>query len=104
MANKVIRAGYYWPTMNKDATELVRACDACQRFARISRSPPEYLHSITSPWPLSKWGVDIVGPLPPNKGNKRFVVVAVDYFTKWAEVEALVAITIENVIKFFGSR
>jgi ribonuclease HI len=54
LANKVIRAGYYWPTMIRDAAELVRACDACQRFARISNSPPENLHSITSPWPFAK--------------------------------------------------
>jgi hypothetical protein len=100
LANKVIRAGYYWLTMNKDAAELVRACDACQIFVCISKNPPEYLHSITSPWPFAKWGVDIVGPMPSGKGNKRFVVVRVDYFTKWAETEALAAITTENVIKF----
>lgn len=100
LANKVIRAGYYCPTMIRDAAELVRACDACQRFTRKSNSPPEYLHSITSPWPFSKWGVDIVGPMPPGKGNRKFVVVAVDYFTKRAKAEALAAITIENVIKF----
>jgi ribonuclease HI len=100
LANKVIRAGYYRPMMNRDAAELVRVCDACQRFCRIPRSSPEYLHSITSPWPFSKWGVDIVGPLPTGKGNKKFVLVAVDYFTKWAEAEALATITTENVIKF----
>jgi hypothetical protein len=100
LANKVVRAGYYWPTMSKDATELVRGCNACQRFCRIPRSSPEYLHSITSPWPFAKWGVDIVGPLPVGKGNKKFVLVAVDYFTKWAEAEALTTITTENVIKF----
>lgn len=72
LTNKVIRAGYYWPTMNRNATELVRACDLCQRFTRISKSPPEYLHSITSPWPFAKWGVDIIGPMPPGKGNRRF--------------------------------
>lgn len=91
LANKVIRAGYYWPTMIRDAAELVKACDACQRFARMSNSPPEYLHSITSPWPFSKWGVDIIGPMPSGKGNRKFVVVA---------VEALVVITTENIIKF----
>jgi hypothetical protein len=100
LANKVIRAGYYWPTMIKDAAELVRACDACQMFACISKNPPEYLHSITLPWPFAKWGVDIVGPMPRDKGNRKLVVVAVDYFTKWAEAEALAAITTENVINF----
>jgi transposase InsO family protein len=41
-----------------------------------------------------------VGPMPPRKGNKKFVVVVVDYFTKWAEAEALAAITTDNVTKF----
>jgi hypothetical protein len=100
LANKIIRTGYYWPTMIRDAKEMVRVCDACQRFTRVSNSPPEYLHSVTSPWPFAKWGVDIVGPMPPGKGNRKFIVVAVDYFTKWVEAEALAAITIENVIKF----
>jgi hypothetical protein len=81
LVNKVIRAGYYWPIMNKDSADVVRTCDPCQRFARIMKSPLEYLH-LTSPWPFAKWGVDIVGPMPPGKGNKKFVVVVVDYFTK----------------------
>ncbi|XP_059436632.1 uncharacterized protein LOC132169649 [Corylus avellana] len=53
------------------------------------KAPPEELSSVSSPWPFSQWGVDIVGPLPTVKGGVRFVVVAVDYFTKWAEAEAL---------------
>jgi hypothetical protein len=40
LVNKVIRVGYYWPTMNKDAANLVRTCGACQRFARVRKSPP----------------------------------------------------------------
>jgi hypothetical protein len=38
--------------------------------------------------------------MPPGKGNRKFIVVAVDYFTKWAEAEALATITTKNVIKF----
>jgi hypothetical protein len=52
---------------------------------------------ITSPWPFAKWGVDIVGPMPPGKANGKFLVVYVDYFTKWAEAEAQTAMTIENM-------
>ncbi|XP_059442062.1 uncharacterized protein LOC132174420 [Corylus avellana] len=58
------------------------------------------LSSISSPWPFSQWGVDIVGPLSPEKGGVRFAVVTVDYFTKWAEVEALVNIIAKNIEKF----
>jgi hypothetical protein len=100
LAHKAMRAGYYWPTMGKDSTEFVRNCDKCQRFARIMKNPPEKLNSILLPWPFAKWGIDLVGPMPPGKGKKKFLVVAVDYFTKWAEAEALAFVTADNVIKF----
>jgi hypothetical protein len=47
---------------------------------------------ITSPWPFAKWGVDIVGPMPPSKGNRKFLVVDVNYLTKWAETEKFIQI------------
>jgi hypothetical protein len=100
LAHKAMRAGYYWPTMNKDSIEMVRKCDKCQRFAQVMKSPPEKLSPITSPWPFAKWGVDIVGPMPPGKGRRKFLCVVVDYFTKWVEAEVLTAITTENVTKF----
>jgi ribonuclease HI len=100
LAHKAIRAGYYWPKMYQQSMEMVRACDKCQKFANDQKSPPEELTPITSPWPFSMWGVDIVGPLPPGKGGVKFVVVAVDYFTKWVEAEALVHITSQNITKF----
>jgi hypothetical protein len=86
LAHKAVRAGFYWPNMNKESTTIVRNCDKCQRFANITKQPPEELSAISSPWPFSQWRVDIVGPLPRGKGGVRFAVVAVDYFTKWVEV------------------
>jgi transposase InsO family protein len=103
LAHKAMRAGYYWPTMNKDSVRLVQQCDKCQRFAQVTKNPPEKFSSITSPWPLAKWGVDIVRPMAPGKGRRKFLLVAVDYFTKWAEAEAFATITIGNVIKFHWS-
>jgi ribonuclease HI len=103
LAHKAMRAGYYWPTMNKDSVRLVQQCNKCQRFARVMKNPPEKLNPISSPWPFAKWGVDIVGPMPPGKGGRKFLLVAVDYFTKWAEAEAFATITTANVIKFIWS-
>ena len=64
----------------------------------------------SSPWPFSQWGIDIVGPFPKGKGQTKFAVVAIDYFTKWAEAEALTTITTlkiqgfvwKNIICRFG--
>ena len=52
LAGKALRQGYYWPTMLRDATELVRKCKICQEHAKISHIPFEPLTSVTSPWPF----------------------------------------------------
>ena len=52
LAGKVLRQGYYWPTMLRDATKLVRKCNVCQEHAKISHLPSEPLTSVTSPWPF----------------------------------------------------
>ena len=85
LAGKVLRQGYYWPTMLREATELVRKCKVCQEHAKISHLPSEPLTSVTSPWPFQQWELDILGPLPIGRGQCKFIIVAVDYFTKWAE-------------------
>ncbi|XP_059436368.1 uncharacterized protein LOC132169334 [Corylus avellana] len=100
LAHKAVRAGFYWQNMSQDSMKMVRTCDNCQHFANVSKQPPEELSFISSPWPFSQWGVNIVGPLSQGKGGVRFVVVAVDYFTKWAEVEALVNKTTKCMERF----
>ena len=100
LAGKVLRQGYYWPTILKDATDLVKRCRICQEHAKISRLPAEPLTSVTSPWPFQQWGLDILGPLPMGKGQCKFIIVAVDYFTKWAEAEPLATITEQKIRNF----
>ena len=56
--------------------------------------------AITSPWPFAQWGIDIMGSLPQGKRKVKFLLVAIDYFTKWAEVEALSTITKAKVRSF----
>ena len=58
------------------------------------------LNPVSSPWPFAQWGLDILSPFPRATGNHRFVLVAVDYFTKWAEAEALANIRDMDVKKF----
>ena len=93
LAGKVLRQGYYWLTILKDATELVKKCRICQEHAKISRLPSEPFTSVTSPWPFQQWGLDILEPLSLGKDQCKFIIVAVDYFTKWAEAEPLATIT-----------
>ena len=100
LAAKALRQGYYWPIMLKDTTTLVKKCKICQEHAQISHLPFEPLTSITSPWPFQQWGLDILEPLPIGKGQCKFIIVGVDYFTKWPEVEPLATITEQKVYNF----
>uniref|UniRef100_A0A2N9GU89 RNase H type-1 domain-containing protein n=1 Tax=Fagus sylvatica TaxID=28930 RepID=A0A2N9GU89_FAGSY len=100
LAHKLTRAGYYWPSLLHDATQFVKACDKCQRFANVPRVPPEEFTPITSPWPFAQWGLDIMGPFPVGTKQAKFLVVAIDYFTKWVEAEPLAIISEKNVKSF----
>src|SRR5574338_961316 len=100
LAKKILRYGYYWPTVNRDAADYVRKCDKCQKFAKILRAPPAELTQMVSPWPFAIWGIDIIGSLPISRGGAKYAIVAVDYFTKWAEAEPLATITSKKVINF----
>nr|GEZ20036.1 reverse transcriptase domain-containing protein [Tanacetum cinerariifolium] len=66
MVAKAMRLGYYWPTMHRDAQDMIRTCNACQE-----------------------------GP-----GKVKFLIVAMDYFTKWIEAKAVATITGSQVKKF----
>ena len=86
--------------MQKDAAEYVRKCKQCQEHASLIHRLVEHLNPISSPWLFAQWGLDILGPFPRATGNRRFVLIAVDYFTKWAEAEALANIRDVDVKKF----
>ncbi|CAL9019406.1 unnamed protein product, partial [Prunus brigantina] len=100
LAHKVFRQGYFWPTLHQDANVLVKKCDKCQRFGSIPHIPAEPLSPIVSPWPFAQWGLDLIGPMPEGKGQVKYAVVAVDYFTKWVEAKALATITAARVEDF----
>lgn len=87
LARKVARAGFYWPTMRKDAEEMVKKCPSCQKHGQKIHIPAIEMIAISSPCRFARWGVDIVGPFVKAKEGKQFLVIAVDYFTKWVEAE-----------------
>nr|GEV99869.1 reverse transcriptase domain-containing protein [Tanacetum cinerariifolium] len=97
---KAIRLGYYLPTMHKDARDMIRECNECQVHRPVTRHSQQSLTSITAPWPFYKWGIDIAGPFPEGPGKVKFLIVAMDYFTKWIEAKAVAKITGGHVKKF----
>nr|GFA24093.1 reverse transcriptase domain-containing protein [Tanacetum cinerariifolium] len=97
---KALRSGYYWPTMHTDARNLIRECNDCHVHRLVPRNPQEKLTPITSPWPFYKWEIDIAGPFPKGPDKVKFLIVEMDYFTKWIEARPVAAITGAQVKKF----
>ena len=100
LAHRAHTQGYYWPTMRVDAANYTRKCDRCQGRAPVLKSPVKDLISISSPWSFAQWGIDIVGPLPTSPAQKKLLLVATDYFSKWIEAEAFSLIKDKDVTQF----
>ena len=75
--------------MQREALEYVRKCDQCQRFASSIHQPGGVLNPLSSPWLFAQWSLDIMGPFPKAVGNKKYLLVGIDYFMKWVEAEPL---------------
>ncbi|RDX83556.1 Tf2-11, partial [Mucuna pruriens] len=84
--------------------EYVKKYDKCQRFADGHQAPAEQLHTVTSPWSFHKWGIDILGPFPLAPSQLKFLMVTVDYFTKWVETEPMATITAKRVKRFIWKK
>jgi hypothetical protein len=97
LLGKVFRQGFYWPKAASDAADLVQKCENCQRCARDQKQPSSLTQLIQPTWPLQRWGLNLLGPLPPAQGNLKYVVVAVEYFSKWIEAKPLATITLATV-------
>ena len=74
--------------------------DQCQKFATNIHQLEGVLNPSSSPWPFAQWSLDIVGPFPKAAGNKRYLLVGMDYFTKWVEAEPLANIRDVDAKKF----
>jgi ribonuclease HI len=80
LLGKVFRQGFYWPKAASDAADLVQKSENCQKYAGDQKQPSSLTQLIQPTWPLQRWGLDLLGPLPPAQGNLKYVVVAVEYF------------------------
>nr|GEX88219.1 reverse transcriptase domain-containing protein [Tanacetum cinerariifolium] len=87
-AKKVFDSGFYWPTIYRDARDLVKSCDACQRRGTISQRDKMPQNAIQVCKIFNVWGIDFIGSFPSSQGNK-YILVAVDYLSKWVEAKAL---------------
>ncbi|GJU40674.1 reverse transcriptase domain-containing protein [Tanacetum coccineum] len=88
IAKKVLDSGFYWPTIIKQAHTLVRLCEACQRTGNISKRDEMPLNNIQVCEIFDIWGIDFMGPFPKSY-KFEYILVAIDYVSKWAEAQAL---------------
>ncbi|GJX78197.1 reverse transcriptase domain-containing protein, partial [Tanacetum coccineum] len=98
-AKKVFDSGFYWPTIYRDTHDMVKSCDSCQRQGKISQKDEMPQNAIQVCEIFDVWGIDFMGPFPSSRGNK-YILVAVDYLSKWVEAKALPTNDARVVVKF----
>jgi hypothetical protein len=69
----------------KDCIEVVKRCHPCQVFTKNMQAHPAPMFSVITINPFTKWGVDFMTCHPTSSRGHRYIIVVVDYFTKWAE-------------------
>ncbi|KAH9794255.1 hypothetical protein KPL71_004834 [Citrus sinensis] len=101
-ATKILQCGFYWPTLFHDAYVFCSLCDRCQRMGSISKRNMMPLNPILVVEIFDVWGIDFMRPFPPSFGY-QYILVAVDYVSKW--VEAIPCKTNDHrvVVKFLKS-
>eukprot|EP00253_Pinus_taeda_P029568 PITA_29568 len=100
-AHKILRSGYYWPTLFKDSHSYVRKCQVCQTTTGRQRKLSMPLQSVNIDQPFSQWGLDIIGEIIPHSSKQhRYILTETDYFTKWVEAVPLKTANSENIIEF----
>ncbi|XP_015170112.1 uncharacterized protein [Solanum tuberosum] len=98
-ANKVLQSSFFWPSLFKDTIAFVKGYDKCQMLGTISRRHEMPLSTILEVEIFDVWGIDFMGPFLPSSGN-QYILVAVDYVSKWVEVVTLPSNDSRVVIKF----
>ncbi|MCO5578551.1 hypothetical protein L7F22_032394 [Adiantum nelumboides] len=96
IAKKILHAGYVWPTLHLDVQHWCRTCHQCQvngdrRLVHVPR------HPVVANGPFEKWGIDAIGRLPRTADGKLYILVAIDYMTKWVEAQSVSRVTERTV-------
>ncbi|XP_075669965.1 uncharacterized protein LOC142639707 [Castanea sativa] len=101
LACKIMRAGYYCLSMKSDCIKHVRTCHRCQVYQDRKNAPPHLLHSLAEPWPFSALGMDVIRLVIPKASNgHEYILMAIDYFTKWVEAALYKSVTQAMVARF----
>jgi hypothetical protein len=103
-AHKVLRAGYYYPTLFKYSHTLAHKCIICQKAAGRVKKVAFPLQSVTVDTPFQQWGLDIMGPInPPSSQQHKYILMTTHYFTRWYEDLPLKVVNTSQVVSFLNS-
>ena len=101
LAKKILRMGYYWNTMETNCISFVKSCHDYHTHANLNHVPPSELYNMTSPWPFFVWGKDMIGRITPKVSNgHEYILIAIEYFTKWVEVASYAILKAKHVARF----
>ena len=93
-STKILRAVYFWITMEHDCCKYVHKFHKCLVHRDDIRMPPHELNVISSTWPFVDWATDVIGQINPSASNgHKFILVAIDFFTKWVEAASYKSMT-----------
>nr|GEY20247.1 hypothetical protein [Tanacetum cinerariifolium] len=96
---KVYEVGFYWPSIFRDVKDYVMKCDACQKSGNISSRDEMSQNNIQVCEVFNVWGLDFMGSFPDSRG-KKYILVAVNYVSKWVEAQALHTNNARVVVRF----
>ena len=108
---KILRDGYYWPSLFYDVYQQVRACIPCQKFAGRQKLVSLPLKSIAVNAPFQQWGLDFIREInPSSSGQHKWILTAIDFFTKCVEAiptrnatyKVIIRSIQENILNRFG--
>jgi hypothetical protein len=100
LVGKASKSGFYWPTAENDATELVQKCEACEFLSKQQHLPTQDLQTIPLTWPFACWGLDMIGPFKKVQGGYTHILVAINKFTKWIEYKPIASLTSAKAVEF----
>ncbi|GJT70384.1 reverse transcriptase domain-containing protein [Tanacetum coccineum] len=102
ITKKVFDSDFYWPTIYRDAHDMVKSCDSCQRQGKILQKDKMPQNAIQVCEIFDVWGIDFMGPFPSSRGNK-YILIAVDYLSKWVKAKELPTNDARVIVKFLKS-
>ena len=81
--------------------DYVKSFHDCQTHTSLNHVSPRKFYSMTSPWPFLVWGIDVIGRIAPKATNgHEYILVAIDYFTKWVEAASYFVLKAKHVAQF----